>query len=128
ELDRENQEKKETIATLEERLKELQRQLENALRAHPASASASASASPGSSKSASASSGRSKSASASSGRSKSVSPAPSEEPEIPATVTVDAEGKKVRVQLSTDLLFAPGSARISRAGRRALNQISTVLQ
>jgi chemotaxis protein MotB len=85
-LDRQNQEKKEKIATLEERVAELQQKLESSLHA-PSVAAASAD----------------------------------------SIVSSDASGR-VKVQLASDLLFTSGSARISRAGRRALAQIASVLQ
>lgn len=43
-------------------------------------------------------------------------------------VSVASSGNKVRVRLSDELLFRPGSARISEAGRKALDQVASVLK
>jgi chemotaxis protein MotB len=44
------------------------------------------------------------------------------------SVTVSSTGSKVRVRLSDELLFRPASARISEAGRKALEQVASVLK
>jgi chemotaxis protein MotB len=45
-----------------------------------------------------------------------------------AGTTVSQAGDRVKVQLSSDLLFQSGSARVSRAGRAALREIATVFK
>jgi chemotaxis protein MotB len=44
------------------------------------------------------------------------------------SVTVASTGSKVRVRLSDELVFRPASARISEAGRKALDQVASVLK
>ena len=52
---------------------------------------------------------------------------PSAQPTATATAEPTEDGGRVRVRMSGELVFEPGSARISRAGRRALKEVARVL-
>jgi chemotaxis protein MotB len=50
-----------------------------------------------------------------------------DEPDVRQQVSVASAEGRVRVRLASELLFAPASARITRAGRRALTELGRVL-
>jgi chemotaxis protein MotB len=50
------------------------------------------------------------------------------QPSQASSVSVASTGNKVRVRMSDELLFPSGSARLSDAGRKALDQVASVLK
>lgn len=55
-------------------------------------------------------------------------PTPQGEAKVSTVAAAVASGSRVKVELSGELVFAPASARITRDGRRALDQIAEVLK
>ncbi len=100
-IDKENQEQLGKVSNLEKRLNALQERLAGAVA--PTNAAAAAAAS-------------------SSGEKGEKAP-----PKAPQ-VEVAAAGNRVRVRMSSELLFHPASARISGEGRKALDQVASVLK
>lgn len=97
-LDRENEERKERVRRLEQTVSELQAKLAEAARAEKKDEAAEASAPPA------------------------AAPSPP-----PPEAQVSTSDGRVRVRLSSELVFASGRARISRPGRRALAAVAAVL-